>query len=517
MPKQRPASLSASRSRLPWRGVALGAIIGTLLCALTPWNDLVLGNTSLIGSFLPLGLIGLLALAIGVNAVSAKWRARTIFSRADLSAALALGLIACTLPASGLMRYLPAGLIGLQYQTGTAPDRAKLLSTLALPPSLLPSDDAAAPIGGSDRTVNDYYNRASEGSGDSMIGRVPWSKWVRPAFAWGVLLASIYVAVLSLSAIVHRQWAVNERISFPLATVYGLLIEAPQPGRALNGLLSSRAFWIAAALVFAIHLLNGAHQIRPSVPQIPLNFDFNAMFTTPPWDRIDPFAKRGVVLFSVIGICYFVRSDVALSLWVCYLMLQIYRMLDPSRALELGHPAATDQAFGALLAYAATVVWIGRRHYRMVFRAMLGRAGTSDVAQDDVTPYGAAGWFLLIAVATASVWLVWAGTGVIGALCIVLTALTVLMVVARVVAETGLFFVQVNAPIQQPMLLLAATDLIPLGGVRVRGPDARRDRRRRVLDACRRRRRARGMALPDVRGPAVAHASGPSARSSCGR
>ena len=64
--------------------------------------------------------------------------------------------------------------------------------------------------------------------------------------------AAMFATLVSLGWIVRQQWAENERLPFPLAQIEYSLIEAPQPGRSLNPLFSSRAFWIAALIVFAI-------------------------------------------------------------------------------------------------------------------------------------------------------------------------------------------------------------------------------------------------------------------------
>lgn len=423
-----------------WRGVALGLFYAAVVAALTPWNDFVLGNTSLIGGFVPLGLTLLVFATVLANAVSIQFRTRPLFTTAQLSIALAMGLVACTVPASGLMRYLPAGIVGIQNVSATDPQRIALLDQLHLPRTLFPGSAGS-------EVIDQYYGRTP---GDGTVpGRVPWRAWMMPAVAWGVLIAALYGAVLAAIRIVHRQWAVNERLAFPLASVYGALIDPPGKGRALNAIMGSRAFWIAGGVVFVIHLLNGLHQLNASIPAIPLRFDLSTMLANEPWDRIDTFLKRGTVFFSVIGLCYFVRLDIAFSVWACFVLLQVYRLIDPSMPLEMNHPAAIDQSFGALVVYALSAIWIGRSHFAMVLRQMVRPRREPD------EPYRAAAWSLAICCIALVAWLVWAGASVIGAIVIVIMGLTVLLAVARVVAETGLFFVQINAPVQQPLLVTA--------------------------------------------------------------
>jgi hypothetical protein len=456
---QRAASISAPPrlGALSARSALLGFLVVAIICTLTPWNDYVFGNTSLVGNFLPLGLtLILLAVVLGLNGPLRRWRPERALRQGELALVVAMGLVASAIPASGLMRYLPAGIVGLEHSASVNHDQRTFLRSLDLPPALFPRS-VPGPIGTYDPAIAEFRGRGD--IDQSWLGRVPWRAWVRPAIAWGVLVAALFGGILCLSLIVHRQWAVNERLAFPLAGVYTALIEPAPPRRALNGLFAAPAFWIAAAFVVAIHTTNGLHVYLPShVPELPLRFDLSGILADEPWNALEPFAKRGAVYFSIIGICYFVQSNVAFSLFAFYLLVQLYRMADPSLPLELGHPAATDQSFGAVLAFAGAMLWVGRHHYAAVARRMLGRGRDGD-PRGEFVPYSLAGWGLMASAATAVAWLVWAGAGIGAAILIMAFTLLLLLTVARVVAETGLIFVQLAVPVQQPLVTTAAYGL----------------------------------------------------------
>ena len=57
---------------------------------------------------------------------------RYVFSPAELAVALGMILVGCALPGSGLMRYLPGHLTGLQYYSAQNPDYANLLRKIDL-------------------------------------------------------------------------------------------------------------------------------------------------------------------------------------------------------------------------------------------------------------------------------------------------------------------------------------------------------------------------------------------------
>src|SRR3982751_1792700 len=59
------------------RAVVLGLVGVVLVCAFTPFNDYALGNTPLVGNYLPVGLVlYLLAVILPINGVLSRWRPR---------------------------------------------------------------------------------------------------------------------------------------------------------------------------------------------------------------------------------------------------------------------------------------------------------------------------------------------------------------------------------------------------------------------------------------------------------
>src|SRR5690606_21604685 len=72
---------------------------------------------------------------------------------------------------------------------------------------------AAFPIDGTTWTLDGY--------GDPPI---PWATWFRALLGWSPALLAVIAGSLALSALVHHQWARNERLAMPIAKVFGALI-----------------------------------------------------------------------------------------------------------------------------------------------------------------------------------------------------------------------------------------------------------------------------------------------------
>jgi hypothetical protein len=84
----------------------------------------------------------------------------------------------------------------------------------------------------------------------------------------------------------------------------------------------------------------------------------------------------------------------------------------------------------------------------MVLRQMF-RGAASGEPREQYMPYRVAGWGLMLCLAVMVGWLYAAGTTFIGALAVVVMLMWVLILVTRIAAETGLYYDQVNVPLNR--------------------------------------------------------------------
>jgi hypothetical protein len=115
------------------RSVILGLVGVIIICGLTPYNDWVVNNTYLVGNYLPIGLLlFFLTIIMLINGPLWRWTPRYALSSGELAVAMGMVMVGCAVPSSGLMRYLPAALIGVTYQPGVEPAYVKMFQTLDL-------------------------------------------------------------------------------------------------------------------------------------------------------------------------------------------------------------------------------------------------------------------------------------------------------------------------------------------------------------------------------------------------
>ena len=438
------------------RSVLLGLLGVFFICGLTPYNDFAVGNTYLVGNFMPVGLLlFFLVIVLLINAPLWRWRPRWALGAGELATVMAMMLVSCSLPSSGMMRYLPAHLANIHYHANAkAVQYGDMLDTLNLPDWAFPTFAGDSVRERANDDVVKYYRSRIPAEDADKWGPI-FKAWITPAITWGALIAFVFGAVLCGSVIVRHQWAENERLAFPLAGVYLSLIESPKPGRSLNALFLNRGFWIAVVTVFLIHGVNALRKYDPQHwPDIPVSFDLGKVFSEGPLRFLDWGFKAQTIYFSIIGFAFFIQSSVGFSLWFFYaVLLQLALIIYAQSGAEFGGPAQKDAFLGGLIPFALMIIWIGRSHWAAVIRQMFGRGRPTDPS-GRYLPYGLAGWGLVGCLAGVFTWLMLVGMSPLGAVLLILMIGTFYLVLARIVAETGLIFVQLIVPLNRPWVFL---------------------------------------------------------------
>ena len=162
-------------------------IIGSLgvcgLCGLVPFNDYVVDNTFMVGSFLPPALmLFMLVLVAAFNGPMYRWAPKHALSRGELTVILAMMLAACAIPSQGLLRTVIPSMVW-QFRLGqTDAHWWQVFSNLKLPAWMFAAGD---PFHGPQLDCGRFYDRIPPDSGRS----VPFSAWVRPLLGWGIFLS----------------------------------------------------------------------------------------------------------------------------------------------------------------------------------------------------------------------------------------------------------------------------------------------------------------------------------------
>lgn len=446
------------------RSILIGFIFAMLVACGGHFNDVYMGQTYMVGNFLPISIIGFLVVLVLVLGPLLFWiRPRLSLNARELAIIVALPLAVSVVPGSGFLRTFTSVMVLPRHYEQLTPSwqRNEVLS-------YVPDNLLAAPPAEED--VEDVLGKFLQGMGTMdrriELSDIPWQAWSEPLSFWIPLFLTLMIALVGLSLVLHRQWTSHEHLVYPVAEFVGLLTGKGE-GRAFPAVVRNRLFWYGFAPVLLIHLVNGLNAWRPEFISIPHELDIGPLRELFPrlaaaegsWGL---FNIR--VYFAVVAFSFFLPSDITLSLGLANPLAVLFSAAMITYGISMSDSWIADGEMQGLMfgAYAAMFIMIlfsGRSYYRRVLQAAVGRPG----AGADLEPSAVWGCrvFLLAAIA-AIVMMTGMGLAWPYAILTALGLIIMFVVMSRICAETGLFFIQ---PGWQPVGVL-----LGLGGAAALGP-----------------------------------------------
>ncbi len=449
-PETSPPAGSPARHGVSPRSVLIGLLCVAAFCAAVPYNDYRLQNTFLYGNHLPIGgLCLLMLLTLGVNAFLFRFRPGSALRAPELAVIWGMVLVAGGLASSGGMRYILPLPVGALYYRPTNGNWDRLIAEI--PDWLLPAREPEDPV------VLQFFEGAPAGA------PVPWAAWLLPLAGGGIAFFLLTGFFICLASLLRRQWAENERLTFPLVQLPLEMIRAPEPGRAVNAFYRNPWMWGGFVFVFLVHSLNGFHTYYAYLPQLPLRLDVRGAFPDRPWSALGIADLR--IYFSVIGITYLLATDISLSLWFFFILFRLIRVGRSALGLDPIVPGffSTDSAWGVggMLAWGGAMLWTSLPYLMRTIRAAV-RGPDPQERQEEVLSYRAAWLGMLLCFVGLLVW--GSATGIAPRYMALVTAFFILMtlIVTRAVAEGGILMVQLS--------MIPHDALAPLAGNHWVGP-----------------------------------------------
>lgn len=319
---------------------------------------------------------------------------------------------------------------------------------VALAPDLVrpaPRGEGVLLLGGrADPEVTEPLRTGTEG--DQRVGLLdlPWSAWWPVLRLWGGVVLLVGIASLALVVIVHRQWSQHELLPYPIARFFQE-VTARSGDRVLPDVMRSRLFWLAMALFLFWGVSYGLHLWFDQLPAMPRKLDFTAVAQVMPnASRIYGFQHFfNPVLFPVIiGFAFFIDERVSLSMGLSVLIwialgavLMDWGIAMNTNRYDIGKSGPAIR-FGACLGMTIVILYLGRRYYGSLLKRSVGLGRRGGAAPEGVV----AVWTAAICSAGAT-WLLvhYGGMSTLMALLLVGLSLMLVMVMARVNVETGLF------------------------------------------------------------------------------
>ncbi len=407
--------------------VVAGAAFAVFLAIATAYTDGFLVGSELGGCHFPLGpVLILFAVLLPLN-----WLVRAAGARglrpADLITAFSMMLVAAGIPTFGLALYLFPVMTGTFY-LATPENKWAEVFFKYLPHWIAPPPDS--------RAVRWFYDGAPPGA------PLPWAEWATPLAAWTVLVFAFYLAMFALASLLRRQWVERENLIFPLVE---LPLEMTLPARRVSGrtfFFRSRLLWIGFLLPFVIHNLEALHAYIPAIPEIRLhNIPIMQGLVSRPWRYL---RSPLYIHFSVVGIAYFLTTEISLSLWFFWWFGRLQHVVADAMGREpFLRRVEENQYQGALIAIVVFGVWVARERLREAWAA-LGELSRGRLVDGEAMSDAVALLALAIAGAVVVGWLMTAGVSFAVAAVTYIIFLVICWGMARLVVESGIMFAKVT-------------------------------------------------------------------------
>ena len=398
--------------------VSAGAAYGTLYLH---------GSFMALGTSMPGAVFLLFVLGLIINPLLKLIHPRAGLNRRELLVVYIMMVMASPIPTLFVGKFLSA--ISTPFYYATAENDWRNLILPHIPDWLMVRDVEVA---------RKFY----EGSGRGEL--IPWALWRAAIWVWTPFICALFLMMISLMAIMRKQWIEHERLIYPLMQVPLAMTEEGEKGDRLSPFFKNPIMWAGFAIPALWGTLHGLYNYFPET--VPIATDVDPLLM-----EVSVFRRTSdlyvALRFNIIGFFYFLKTEIAFSLWFFNLLSFAVRGLfgiigvASTEAAGAGHsvqdPFLAYQSAGAILVLFLGGIWMARTHLRSVWRkAFKGDDSIDD--SDEILSYRAALILLFASCATMVGWLWLAGLPVIFGVAILFLGIVVIFGYSRVVAEGGL-------------------------------------------------------------------------------
>ncbi len=421
--KAEPRDLPEAGRPFTFKSVGTGVLLSLCIAMGDPFGNMVIRGSYLTLDFSTPGAIFLFFVLVGLVNVLLGWIDRRLaLQRGELLVVYIMMITASAIPTMGQAEYLLPIATACQYYATPENEWAAFIQPL-IPAWMVPQDPEA---------VKWFYEGSPKGAG------IPWEAWVEPLAWWAILLAALYLVMISCMVILRKQWVEQERLIYPIVQVPLEMVQEGPGGSLVRPFFRNPVMWAGFALPVVVSTMSGLHAYFNFIPGLQLVS----------WV---PILRNTVSLefrlsFPMIGFSYLINLDIAFSLWffnaVAKLLRGVLNILGISSTEKLGiygaasEPILAHQGQGAVVVLVLFGLWVARGHLRQVCRkAFKGDARVDD--SRELMSYRAAMLSLIGGSLVLTVWLWFSGLSLWAAPLTAGMAILIFLGLTRVVVESG--------------------------------------------------------------------------------
>lgn len=410
------------------RALLLGCICAFCISAGAVYGTLYLkGSFMALGTSMPGAVFLLFLLAFLVNPLLKLVHPRLGLRRGELLVVYIMMVMASPIPTLFAARFLRT--ITYPFYFATPENEWRELILPHIPDWMMPHNPRVAEL---------FYEGGAQGE------RVPWDALLPIFVAWTPFVWALFLVMIATMVLLRKQWLDHERLIYPLMQVPLAMTEEGRPGERIAPFFKNPVMWAGFALPAVWGTLHGLYNYFPEIVPVAHAVDPMRMNLSIFPNMVD-LAVR--LRFNILGFFYFLKTDIAFSLWFFNLLSYAARgvfavlgIVGPDSAgagHAVRHAVLAHHAMGAMLVLFGAGLWMARGHLRAAFRQAFWGSATVDDS-GEMLSYRAA--FVVLGAGGLVVvgWLWLAGLPLWCGLLLLLLALAVIAGYARVVAEGGL-------------------------------------------------------------------------------
>jgi hypothetical protein len=243
-------------------------------------------------------------------------------------------------------------------------------------------------------------------------GYIPYGQWAVPLAYWTSIVMAIFICLLAIGVIFRRQWADNERFSFPMVVLPRLLLEQrDENGRLIRPLFHKRTFHVGVSVAFVYALMQGLAHYIPGMPNPTVDVTISDYFSSPALKSFTTgmYNSGFTIVLAFVAIAFFVDLDLLLSIVLIHWLTRIPYYFGEVKGWKNiqgtvdNFPFPHEQHIGAFLGLALIVIWISRKHLGMAGRRIFGLKGGVDDSGEAMR-YRSAAILILLSLVFFAVW-----------------------------------------------------------------------------------------------------------------
>jgi hypothetical protein len=434
-----------------WRAILIGLCVSAFVNIASPYTESV-GFSNFSWSYLPEGAAIPMLFIIAINAFIAKIRKKLGLTSNEIILIFVMALVANS-TSIWLIYFFLAAIVSPEYFASPENEWHEILLPY-LPKWLIIHDQSNA--------VRWFYEGAPSGA------LTPWRAWIVPLLSWSPFFIALMLVSYTLIIFFRKQWIMHEKLAYPLMQP---IIHLAGTRLDNKPLWKTHLLWIGVAIPLFIAILDVIKHINPKTPAFPLDHlgSLNWGIAT----NAQGFSSLvGCINFIAVGVGYFVPQDVLLSIWLLYLVIKVGEVvilshmgkwfLSSGGMFIWGNAAIAWQSFGAFIVFVLLMIYRGRRHLGQFVKSAI-RSDVSDT-EELMTPR----MTLLIFLLGISFMVFWLGYFGLPAKVLVIFMPLLLLIylgIARVVCQSGIFYIVPPMIAQNPCILLLSPRRIGIQGM----------------------------------------------------